>query len=147
MYSEILLVFLLVALAGMACAGGGTPHSGVRDGRLAPCPDSPNCVSSQSNDPDHYIEPLRFSGTPEEALSRLRKVVGSMKRARIVESGSTFLHAEFRSLIFRFVDDVEFYIELEGSLIHVRSASRVGYSDLGANRRRVERIRQLYNAR
>jgi uncharacterized protein (DUF1499 family) len=113
-------------------------------GRLCACPDSPNCVSSQASDPAHRVEPIAFEGEPAAALDRLRRVVVSLPRARIASAGENYLHAEFTSLLFRFVDDVELLVDPVQRLIHVRSASRVGYSDLGANRRRVEAIRRAF---
>ncbi len=113
-------------------------------GRLSPCPSSPNCVSSQSSDPKHAVEPLRYSGSRDDARQRMLAVLNSLKRVRIVQSENDYVHAEFRSRLFGFIDDVELYFAEEDGLIHVRSASRVGYSDLGANRKRVERIRRMF---
>lgn len=113
--------------------------------QLSPCPQSPNCVSSQSTDPDHFIEPLVYQATIEEAKARILKVIASLPRTRIVEEEPTYLHAECTSLIFRFTDDLEFAFDDTQKVIHVRSASRVGHSDLGANRKRVEAIRQRFN--
>ena len=117
---------------------------GVRDGRLAPCPNSPNCVSSQETDPTHAIEPFRFTDSPTAAMDRLRTVVAGQPRVNMIIARDTYLHAEFRSAVFRFVDDVEFL--LQDHMIQVRSASRLGYSDLGVNRKRVEALRQAWVA-
>lgn len=114
--------------------------------RLAPCPDSPNCVSSSSEDPDHRIEPLRYASSAEAARERLLVVLRSLPRVRIVTGDPSYIHAEFTSAVFRFVDDVEFRIVDQDKVIHVRSASRVGYYDFGANRRRMEEIRKLFEA-
>jgi len=116
---------------------------------LAPCPDSPNCVSSQAPESDdkHYIAPLRFSGDPATAWQRLKSVVLAEKRVTVMVEQSDYLHAEMRSLLFRFVDDIEFSLAADKGLIHVRSASRVGYSDFGVNRKRVERIRAAFDSR
>jgi uncharacterized protein (DUF1499 family) len=115
---------------------------------LAPCPNSPNCVSSQApeSDQQHYIAPLRFSGDPASAWERLKAAVLAEKRVTIVAEQDIYLHAEIRSLLFRFVDDVEFSIVADTGLIHVRSASRVGHSDFGVNRKRVERIRAAFDS-
>ncbi len=136
---------LLLSLSLLGCAGTKPAGLGVRDGRLAPCPSTPNCVSSQSTDPDHAVEPLRFSTTPARAAADVKKVIAGMTRARIVEEQESYIRAEFTSLIWRFVDDVEFYIDAERSLIQVRSASRVGRSDLGVNRKRVDEIRKRWH--
>ncbi len=108
------------------------------------CPDSPNCVSSQATDPGHFIEPFSFSDNPLTAMSRLKQALLNEKRVTIVNEQADYLHAEVRSLIFRFVDDVEFRLRPGQKLIQLRSASRSGYSDFGVNRRRINRIRQNF---
>ena len=128
-----------VVLAG--CHGVRPAPPGVRDGRLAPCPSSPNCVSSQAGDDVHRIAPFPFTGTAGAATGRLTAIVRSLPRTTVVAVTETYLHAEFRSAVFRFVDDVEFLADESAGVIQVRSASRVGSSDLGVNRRRIEAIR------
>jgi uncharacterized protein (DUF1499 family) len=113
-------------------------------GKLASCPDSPNCVSSQAVDPRHAVAPLSFNGNPQHAWDALKTVILKQKRTRITRLDEHYLQAECRSLVFRFVDDLEFSLATEEQLIHVRSASRTGYSDFGVNRRRVERIRREF---
>lgn len=112
---------------------------------MTPCPKTPNCVSSVDTDPKHFIQPLQFTGKATEARERLLKMLYSLKRVRVVASEEDFIQAEFVSAIFRFVDDVEFYLDDRNKVIHVKSASRVGYSDLGVNRRRVENIRKRFD--
>lgn len=90
------------------------------------------------------MQPLSWSGDLAQAKARLRQAVLAAGDATFVVEGDTYWHLEFRSRLFRFVDDVEFLFDLERKVIHVRSASRVGYSDLGVNRKRVERIRTLF---
>lgn len=111
--------------------------------RLAPCPASPNCVSTEADD-EHFIAPIPYTGAADAALQRLRDVLAREPRTTVVEVQGNYLHAEARSRVFRFVDDIEFQLEPQRRLIHVRSASRVGYSDFGVNRRRVERIREAF---
>jgi uncharacterized protein (DUF1499 family) len=101
-------------------------------------------VSSVDTDAKHFIQPLQFVGKATEARERLLKILHSLKRVRVVASGEDFIRAEFVSAIFRFVDDVEFYLDDRNKVIHVKSASRVGYSDLGVNRRRVENLRKRF---
>ena len=115
---------------------------GLVEGRLRPCPSSPNCVCSQDETAGHHIEPLRFSDSPSEAWDRLHAFLGKQPRTRVVSRDDRYLHAEFTTLLLRFVDDVEFLLDEDRSVIHIRSASRVGHSDLGANRKRIEAIRQ-----
>lgn len=112
---------------------------GVKDNRLSPCPSSPNCVSSQSEDERHRIDPLRFTSTPGEAVERLKKIIQEMERTTLVRQSPNYLHVEFRTFL-GFVDDVEFYEDESQKVIHLRSASRVGYWDLGVNRKRMESI-------
>ena len=112
------------------------------DGRLPDCPGSPNCVNTQAGD----LPSLAFEGPATEAMARLRAIVESMPRATVVEADDAYLHAEFRSAVFRFVDDVQCLLDEQAGVIHVRSASRVGYSDLGVNRRRVEALQAAWIA-
>ncbi|WP_326501078.1 DUF1499 domain-containing protein [Methylomicrobium sp. Wu6] len=105
------------------------------------CPNRPNCVSSQAADNDHFIAPFKIKGRPEDAFAALKKALSEQSRTVITEAGDTALHAEATSLIFRFVDDVHAILDADAGVIQIRSASRVGYSDLGVNRRRVEALR------
>lgn len=113
--------------------------------KLPPCPDKPNCVCSQAprDDAQHAIQPLRFDGDPAAAWEALRRALAAMPRITVVEDSGEYLRAEARSLVFRFVDDLECVLDAQASVIHVRSASRVGHGDLGVNRKRVERLREL----
>ena len=120
---------------------------GVHDGRLAPCPDSPNCVCTGAADAAHRVEPFAYAGTAEEAMARLRAALATLPRTRVVAETPDYLHAECTSLLFRFVDDVEFLLDRAARVIHCRSAARVGHSDLGVNRRRVEALRQAFAGR
>ena len=135
------------ALAGFMVFLSGCKSSniGIENNALKPCPGSPNCVSSMEKDSSHHVEPFRYEGTAKAAKKKLISIIESTKRAQIITSESNYIHAEFTSLIFRFVDDVEFYFDDPESIIHVRSESRVGYSDFGANRKRIEEIRQQFD--
>ena len=120
------------------------PHAAAVHNRISPCPNSPNCVSSQSSDSAHYIEPLRYTGNLADARQKLINLLQTSKRFRLISVETDYIHAEFRSLIFNFVDDVEFYFSSDARIIDVRSASRTGYYDFGVNRRRVERLRAKF---
>jgi len=119
----------------------------VTDGNylLAPCPKSPNCVSSVDPMDKHYVEPLRYAGNKDSAYQKLINLIASQQRARIVIKEANYLRAEFKSAILQFVDDVEFLFSADQPVIDVRSASRVGYYDYGVNRRRIEYIRNRWN--
>ena len=115
---------------------GERPNNlGVKDGKLAACPGTPNCVNSQSNDAQSKIEPL-----PAQSIAEIKNAIASMDRATIIEETDNYLYAEFKSKLMGYVDDVEFYLD-DANTVQVRSASRLGKSDLGVNRKRVEEIR------
>lgn len=130
-------------LAACACAGERHNNRGVRDNRLSTCPSSPNCVSSQASDERHRIAPLAFTGDPDAAFARLRQILVRRNDATIVEESPGYLRVELRTTFF--VDDGEFLLDRAGRVIHVRSASRLGYSDLGKNRSRMEDIRREFS--
>ena len=104
---------------------------------LDPCPPIPNCVSSGNTEERNRVEPLRFAGPQDRAWRHLGDIVASMPRVRVVVNEAHYLRAEFRSRLFRFVDDVEFRLDQARQLIEIRSAARTGYYDWGVNRRRV----------
>lgn len=116
---------------------------GARDGRLAPCRRSPNCVSSQAGSPDsvHHIAPIPFKGTAVEAMAAAKRAIESMARSRIVREERGYVYAEFRSKLLGFVDDLELLFDEKAGVFHVRSASRLGRRDFGVNRKRSELLR------
>lgn len=131
-------------LGMMGCAGERPNNLGAQGNLLAACPTSPNCVSSQTDDAKHRIAPLTFSGEPNAAFARLRQVLSRRSDTSIVEEKPGYLRVELRTVLF--VDDGEFLLDAAGSTIQVRSASRLGYSDLGKNRSRMEEIRTSFLA-
>lgn len=151
---RILAIALIVVIIGWIVARiafpnnptifAGTPPDGigVHAGHLAPCPNTPNCLSSQSQDPEHHIAPLKANEAPEAEFASLKSIVQNSNRAKIVAETDDYLYAEFTSPWMGFVDDVEFVLNSQGKSIDVRSASRLGESDLGANSKRIEAIRQ-----
>ncbi len=142
----VVLLLPIIFLAAKSVNSSRPEDLGLVDGRLAGCPDSPNCVSTEADDAPHSIAPLTFDGSADEAMQRLKRVIGEMPRTSIVEEDGGYLRAEFTTLVFRYVDDVEFLISSDSSKIGVRSASRTGYSDLGTNRRRIETIRSAFSS-
>lgn len=127
------------------CSAEAPPTLGLADDRLATCPDKPNCVSSDAAD-DHNIEPFRFDGDQAAAWSALKDAIAALPRTSIVTSDDAYLHAEAKSRLFGFVDDLEFQLRPEESLIALRSAARTGYSDFGVNAERLEELRQRLKA-
>ncbi len=140
---EIVALFLIV-MSAVACAGHAQESRSKTSADLAPCPDSPNCVSTKSKDPDRAMPPLPYIKSGKESMERLIEIVRNMNRATIVSSTPSYLHVEFRSALFRFVDDVEFVLDDSARLIHFRSASRAGYYDFGVNRKRMKEISDRY---
>ncbi len=143
--SKLLLIGGLMLLAG--CAGEAPAGLGVHGEHLAACPQRPNCVASQDAGPDQKVAPLTYRGSRPAALERLARVLNTLPRTRIVERSEDYLHAEARSALFGFVDDLEFYFPADRPQVEVRSAARSGYYDFGVNHRRIERIRQTFSAR
>jgi uncharacterized protein (DUF1499 family) len=119
---------------------------GVRDGKLAPCPNSPNCVSTQSEDPRHQIDPIPYTTSLTETKEALLQVIRSMDRTKIVTEASSYIHAEFRTKGIGYVDDVEFFLDEQTRLIHFRSSARMPYYDWDVNRKRMEAIRAAFEA-
>ena len=135
----------VIALAVLSALATKPKNLGANNDRLAPCPNSPNCVSTQNADSQHTIEAIVFDGSPEDAMRKLKAVLAVIPRMKIITETESYIHAEATSLIFRFMDDVEFVVDRQANLIHFRSASRVGNSDMGANRKRMEEIRNAFN--
>ena len=139
-----LIICTAAGLIIASCSGTRPANLGVTNGLLAPCPSSPNCVSSQARDPEHSVAPLVYTSSSAEAMAKLKRIMQAMPRTLIVTETPVYLHAEFTSIVMRFVDDVEFSLDESTRAINLRSASRLGKSDLGVNRKRVEEIRSKW---
>jgi len=139
-----LLVMVLLCLLVLGKAGATVMH-GTEVIPLKECGSKPNCVVSLgAGKESFYIEPFPIRENPQVSFKILTSVLNNYKRTKIVKNSEGYIHATCTSLIFRFVDDVEFYLDKVRRKILVRSASRVGYSDFGVNRNRVEELRKLY---
>ena len=138
----------LILIASIQPAGINQPPMGANDQmtnpRITPCPNTPNCVSSLDRKGDRFVAPLDYEGRLEDAKERLLQVIRSLPRAQVQEDRETYVRVVFTSFLMRFKDDVEFLFDDRVKQVHVKSASRVGYSDLGVNRRRVEKIREHF---
>jgi uncharacterized protein (DUF1499 family) len=149
-FLALLLIWLgirIIAPDSVSLFAGTRPDDlGVNAGKLASCPASPNCVNSQSQDAAHFIEPISYQGSGEAAIEQLAKIITAQPRTKIITQESNYLNAEFSSQLMGFVDDVEFYLNPQENVIEVRSASRLGESDLNANRQRIETLRKLMNS-
>jgi uncharacterized protein (DUF1499 family) len=136
----------MAALLGDLLAGRPPATLGAGGGRLAPCPAKPNCVTSQATDDAHAVAPFAYTGDASQALDRLVGVIAAQPRARVVMRGVGYVHVEFRSKLLGFVDDLELQVDPAARVIHVRSASRLGYGDFGVNRARVDALRTAYGS-
>jgi uncharacterized protein (DUF1499 family) len=139
--SITLAIFLTLMISVIFPAVTWATGLGIDNGHLISCPASDNCVVSQNADAKHAIEPITYHVDREKAKEILLKVLTVVPRTEVIEQTDNYIHALSKSRIFKFVDDVEFYLPVDESVIHIRSASRVGESDLGVNRRRMEQIR------
>lgn len=141
-WRNLLLAAFLVFPIAVASA-----ESEAMSRRFAPCPDSPNCVSSDAADPSHRVAALTLAIPAEAAWPQIAETVKSLPRTTVTQVTADYLHAECRSAVFRFVDDLELELRKGEGVVAVRSASRVGYSDFGVNRRRVENLREVLRSR
>lgn len=141
LWRNILIVFLLINPSGMY-ASSVAAEAVTMPMHLSPCPDSPNCVSSDASDPSHRVDAFKFIISADVAWRLAGEAVAAMPRTTVTAATERYLHAECRSLVFRFVDDIELELRAGEGIIAVRSAARAGTSDFGVNRRRVERLRE-----
>ena len=142
--TTLVAVPIILTVILLSCAGKRPASVGLTGGRFLPCPKSPNCVSSMSEEQTHYIEPFNYPSGKRHALQTLQRVLADLDPATIIAQSDDYLHVEFKSRYLGFVDDVEFYLPNNEPLIHIRSASRMGYSDLGVNRKRMNSLRLQY---
>ncbi|MFK8138605.1 MAG: DUF1499 domain-containing protein [Bdellovibrionales bacterium] len=138
-----LIGLISMALIGNACSGTRPDDLGVKDQRLKECPDKPNCVSSFSNTEQHKIEAFELKNTVEESKELVKSALAKMDNAELIKEEDDYLYYEFTTSLMRYVDDVEFYFNSSTKKIDCRSASRLGHSDLGLNRKRMELIRNI----
>lgn len=135
-------VVTMASAFGTLFSGSRPAHVGT--GALAPCPTTPNCVSSIASDERHAIPPLPFSGSARDAWKRLEEIASAEPGAKVVVNRPGYLYIEFASAVMGFVDDVEFVLDERAKVVHVRSASRLGRSDFGVNRKRIEALRRAF---
>ena len=138
----IYILAVTLAALGNGCSGIKTDANATGLETLARCPDRPNCVSSEASDANHAVESMQLKGDTATGWEGVRRVVGRWPRTGIVKATDRYLHVECKSRVFGFVDDLELLLDPVTGEVAIRSASRVGYSDLGVNRRRVEALRQ-----
>lgn len=137
---------ILLAVAVSSCSGLEMEKDMTGSNRLADCPDRPNCVSSNAENPRHTVAPMVLIGDTAAKWAAIQAVVSGLPRSTVVKATDQYLHVVFKSRLFRFVDDLELKLDPQSDVISIRSASRVGYFDLGVNRRRVESLRKQLKA-
>jgi len=148
MSGSIVKIFLIMVISIFlfSCSGNRPDNLGITNEELAACPSSPNCVSSDASDELHQISALELAKPPEEAWKVVRALVLKLPRTRIVNEKAGYMHAECQTAVMGFVDDLELHLREADGVIAMRSASRLGYSDFGVNRKRLEGLRvQLVN--
>lgn len=142
--NKLTVLAICLSLALTTCGSSNSVRTGHQHGKLLPCPNAPKCVSSQSEDTRHRMEPIPYTGSLQEVRETLIGILQGMERAEIVEAESRYLYVQFKSAFFGFVDDVEFYLDDQEKVIHFRSSARFGYYDWKVNRKRMEYIRTVY---
>lgn len=135
---------LIMAIILTSASGAGSESLGVTEDKFAPCPNSPNCVSTQIGRKGHAMKPLPYLQTRDSSREKILSILKGMKRTEIVKLTEFYIHAECRTALWRFVDDVEFFLDETARVVHFRSASRVGYYDFGLNRKRMKKISEKY---
>lgn len=141
----VLVNFMLVLFITRSFPPKKPESVGLEVKSLSLCGNKPNCVCSLDNRPSHMISPWDWKGSEAGGIAKIEALVNSFPRTRVISISGDYLHAEFRTSIFGFVDDVEFLVDADAKKIHIRSASRLGYSDLGANRSRVEILKSMFD--
>jgi uncharacterized protein (DUF1499 family) len=122
-------------------------RTGIINNKFKPCPKTPNCVSTMApkEDKKHFITPISYNSSQEEAVEKMIQIINSLKGTTITVKDINYMHVIFSTMLLRFKDDVEFYFDDSSKIIHFKSASRIGSSDLGTNRKRMEKIKNLYS--
>jgi uncharacterized protein (DUF1499 family) len=141
----VIIVLILLMVVKMIVDNNKTPKTiGVNNGKLAAMPNSPNAVSSQATEKEKKVEPLEFKGDIDESKEAILEIIKSMGNVNIIENKEDYIYAVFTTEKMKYKDDVEFYFDKKSKVIHFRSASRVGYSDMGLNKQRYEDIKKVY---
>jgi len=146
-YIIIILIFVIVTVFIIQFIGllkGKRPEIlGIHNNQLRDCPEKSNCVSSYSSNLKFNIEPLPYFSSAENSINKIQKILLGIKGISIITQDTDYIYAECKSFFLGFVDDLEVYCDESKQQCFVRSASRLGYSDFGVNRKRIEKIRKL----
>ena len=134
---------LIITMSLLSCSGQRPTNLGISYGKFTACPSSPNCISSDASDDTHKTLPFKFNVAANAAWHTARESLIKLPRTEIITETPDYLHAECTSAVFGFVDDIELHLRPTDKIIAIRSASRLGHSDLGVNRARIETLREL----
>ncbi|MEL6940262.1 MAG: DUF1499 domain-containing protein [Cyanobacteria bacterium J06598_1] len=147
MFSSEMFSSDIAVLPGLKGAFEGTQpdNIGVTDSHLAACPATPNCVVSQGADEEHSIAPIYYEGDRATVRASILDILSVVPRTEVITQNDDYILAKSESRLMGFVDDTEFYFPKDEKVIQVRAAARMGESDLGVNRRRIEQIRLAFN--
>lgn len=139
------LLVLLIPMTG--CSSFEPKPTGLIDGELQPCPPAPKCVSSYYTKGIHHIEPIRYTGTKEEAYNKIISIINGIEKSRIITSDPNYIHAEFEITIFKWTDNTEFLFDDTEKIIHYSSSpsAKIGFWDWGENKRRALYIKNHFN--
>lgn len=143
-----LLIIVIITLfsARLVVQNLITPsYLGHENGQLAPMPDTPNAVSSQTDIEDKYVAPLAYKENSQETMNAILSALTSMGNNEIQVQQNNYVHTVFTTGVLHFHDDVEILLDYQQKQINFRSQSRAGHSDLGVNRARYEQFKALYN--
>jgi len=140
-----LMIVILIVVVMFGKNNIAPKNLGVKEGKLKKMPNSPNAVSSQTDIEDKKVEPLLFTGDLEKSKARIIGIINNLEGTEMIKNEKNYIYVIFKTGGLKFKDDVEFYFDEVNKLIHFRSASRVGYSDMGLNRKRYDEIKSAYN--
>lgn len=141
----IIIAIVTLLIIFMFIKNNNMPRNiGVNKGSLAPMPNKPNAVSSQTDIMEKRVEPLKFIGDSDNSKKLIIESINQFKNMKIIKNEKNYLYVVFATDKMKYKDDVEFYFDEDKKIIHFRSASRVGYSDMGVNKKRYEEIKKLY---
>jgi uncharacterized protein (DUF1499 family) len=139
----VLGIVVLVIIVGMIrVQRTSRPELGIQEGKLLPLPNKPNCVATQSGNSTQRMEPIPYSGDRETAQNKLLQILNQLPRTTLIKNEPKYIRIVFRSAFFGFPDDVEFLFDKH--TIHFRAAARLGHSDFGVNRKRMDNITHLF---
>lgn len=144
---KIFIIGTVLLMASIPLLSCSDKVLGLSDSKLEPCPSSPNCISSGDRDSGHKIAPFQLVKPANEVWLMVQELVSELPRTRIIKATEDYLHAECRSFLFGFVDDLELHLRPAAGIIAIRSAARSGYADFGVNRRRIESLREALISR